>query len=157
MTLPSASLRPTIQLASLLGTECVTLGASGSVDTATAPWLIREVPLTPLSVDLPGAVDIDDLVAEFETTTKGAASIAKGRQWVADTFYEGRASLAKLRLQHGWSQAELARRAGTSQSYIGRLETGNIDPQLSTVSKIAHALGVPVPALVEALTAEAQT
>lgn len=104
----------------------------------------------------PGAVDIDDLIAEFEATPKGAKSIAKGRQWVAKNFYGDRASLAALRLQHGWSQAELARQAGTSQSYIGRLEKGGIDPQLSTIRKIAMALGVPVTALVEALTPEVQ-
>lgn len=125
-------------------------------DTATEPWLIREVPLAPQAPAVPGAMDIDDLVAEFEAVPKGAKALAKGRQWVAESFYAGRATLAQLRLQRGWSQAELARRAETSQSYIGRLETGNIDPQLSTVRKIAQALGVPVSALVEALTTETE-
>jgi DNA-binding XRE family transcriptional regulator len=125
-------------------------------DTATEPWLIREVPLAPQATGIPSAVDIDDLVGEFEATPKDATALAKGRQWVAENFYVGRASLAQLRLQRGWSQAELARRAETSQSYIGRLETGNVDPQLSTVRKIAQALGVPVPALVEALTTEVE-
>ncbi|MCM2289224.1 MAG: helix-turn-helix transcriptional regulator [Sulfuritalea sp.] len=123
-------------------------------DTATEPWLISEVTLAPQVLEMPGAVDIDDLAAEFEAAPKGAKALAKGRQWVAETFYLGHASLAQLRLQRGWSQAELARRAGTSQSYIGRLETGNVDPQLSTVRRIAQALNVPVPALVEALTME---
>lgn len=104
----------------------------------------------------PGAVDIDDLLAEFEATPKGAKSVAKGRQWVAKTFYGEGASLAALRLQHGWSQAELARQVGTSQSYIGRLETGGIDPQLSTVRKLALVLGVPVTALVDALPPQVQ-
>lgn len=125
-------------------------------DTATEPWLIREVPLAPQAAGMPGAVDIDNLVAEFEATPKGATALAKGRQWIAENFYGGPASLAKLRLQRGWSQAELARQAATSQSYIGRLETGNVDPQLSTVRRIAKALGVPVPALVEALTTEVE-
>lgn len=108
------------------------------------------------SVAPAGAVDIDDLLAEFEATPKGAKSVVKGRQWVAKTFYGDGPSLAALRLQHGWSQAELARKVGTSQSYIGRLETGGIDPQLSTVRKIALILGVSVTALVEALTPETQ-
>ena len=108
------------------------------------------------SVPPPGAVNIDDLLAEFEASPKGAKAVAKGRQWVAKTFYGDRMSLAALRLQHGWSQAHLARQVGTSQSYIGRLETGGIDPQLSTVRKIAMALGVPVTALVDALTPEVQ-
>ena len=108
------------------------------------------------SVVPPGAVDIDDLLAEFEASPNAAKAVAKGRQWVAKTFYGDGASLAGLRLQRGWSQAELGRQAGTSQSYIGRLETGSIDPQLSTMRKIALALGVPVTALVEALTPEVQ-
>lgn len=105
----------------------------------------------------PGAVDIDDLLAEFEASPKGAKAVAKGRQWVAKTFYGDGASLAALRLQHGWSQAELARQVGTSQSYIGRLETGLVDPQLSTMRKIALALGVPVATLVAALSPETQS
>lgn len=103
-----------------------------------------------------GAVDIDDLLAEFEVSPKAAKALAKGRQWVAKTFYGDVTSLAALRLQHGWSQAELARQAGTSQSYIGRLETGGIDPQLSTVRKLALALGVSVTALVDALPPQVQ-
>lgn len=129
-------------------------GTAGN--TASAPWLIRQVPMAQPSAVPPGAVDIDDLLVEFEATPKGAKSVAKGRQWVAKTFYGDGASLAALRLQHGWSQAKLARQVGTSQSYIGRLETGGIDPQLSTVRKLALALGVPVAALVDALTPEVQ-
>lgn len=130
-------------------------GATGV--TASAPWLIREVSMAQPSVVPPGAVDIDDLLAEFEATSKGAEAVAKGRQWVAKTFYGAGVSLAALRLQHGWSQSELARQAGTSQSYIGRLETGLVDPQLSTVRKIALALDVPVATLVEALSPETQS
>lgn len=130
--------------------------AGTEVNTVSAPWLIRQVPVVQPSVAPAGAVDIDDLLAEFEATPKGAKSVVKGRQWVAKTFYGDGPSLAALRLQHGWSQAELARKVGTSQSYIGRLETGGIDPQLSTVRKIALILGVSVTALVEALTPETQ-
>ena len=123
---------------------------------ASAPWLIREVPMAQPSAVPLGAVDIDDLLAEFEVSPKAAKALAKGRQWVAKTFYGDVTSLAALRLQHGWSQAELARQAGTSQSYIGRLETGGIDPQLSTVRKLALALGVSVTALVDALPPQVQ-
>ena len=42
----------------------------------------------------------------------------------------------------------------TSQSYIARLELGNVDPQVSTVTKLARALGVPVAAVVEAILPE---
>jgi len=70
---------------------------------------------------------------------------------VAETFYPGQLSVAQLRLQKGWSQADLARRAETSQPYIARLERGQVDPQISTVRKLARALGVPVATLVEAI------
>lgn len=107
------------------------------------------VPPTPSAIT--GAVDIDDLVAELEQVPENAEAIARGRRWVADTFYPGAASVAALRLQKGWSQAELARRAETSQPYIARLERGQVDPQVSTVRKIARALDVPVGALVDAI------
>lgn len=115
--------------------------------------IYAEFAVPPKPSAMTGAVDIDDLVTELERVPENAEAIARGRRWVADTFYPGSASVAALRLQNGWSQAELARRAETSQSYIARLERGQVDPQVSTVRKIARALGVPVAALVEAIAA----
>ncbi len=123
--------------------------------TSTAPVIYAEflVPAKPQS--LPGAIDIDDLVAEFEQSNEAAEAIAKGRQWVAKSFYGSQpSSIALLRLQKGWSQAELAKRASTSQSYIARLELGNVDPQVSTVKKLAKALDVPVGTVVLAISPE---
>ena len=125
--------------------------------TSTAPCQVIyaefNVPAKPPI--LPGAIDIDDLVSEFEQSNEAAEAIAKGRQWVAKSFYSSQpSSIALLRLQKGWSQAELAKRASTSQSYIARLELGNVDPQVSTVTKLARALGVPVAAVVEAILPE---
>lgn len=161
MPLPNASLLRITPSVSPQSSErhltLVTVHGERAPDTASAPWLIHEVSLAQQSVAPVDAVDIDALVAEFEGTSAGAKSIAKGRQWVAKSLYSGSKTLAALRLQHGWSQAELARQVGTSQSYIGRLETGGIDPQLSTVRKIALALGVPVAALVESLSPETQS
>jgi len=114
-----------------------------------------ELPIPVKPPILSGAVDIDDLVAELEQSDEVAEAIAKGRQWVAKSFYSNQpSSIAQLRLQKGWSQAELAKRASTSQSYIARLELGNVDPQVSTVIKIAKALGLPVAAVVEAISPE---
>jgi transcriptional regulator with XRE-family HTH domain len=42
------------------------------------------------------------------------------------------------------SQAELAKRAGISVSYLSLLERGKRDPPVSTVSRISEALGIPV-------------
>lgn len=101
---------------------------------------------------LGGSADIDALVEELEAqSAENAESIAQGRRWVADNFYLSAPSLARLRLSQGWSQAELARRAGTSQSYVARLERGQIDPQLSTLRKLASVLGVSIEVLEKAM------
>jgi DNA-binding XRE family transcriptional regulator len=58
----------------------------------------------------------------------------------------GRLRLAEqivgLREKHGWTQAELARRVGTTQSGIARLENPNYrNYSLKTLEKVARALG----------------
>lgn len=125
--------------------------------TSTAPGKViyAAFPLALQAQPVPGAIDIDDLVAEFERTPESAQAIADGRKWVADTFYSDRPdSIAQLRLRKGWSQAKLAKRADTSQPYIARLELNRVDPQLSTVRKIARALGVPAATLMQAICPE---
>jgi transcriptional regulator with XRE-family HTH domain len=53
-----------------------------------------------------------------------------------------------LRAKRGLTQAALAERAGLTLAYIGRLETGHYDPQLSTLKRLAKALRVTVRELV---------
>lgn len=51
----------------------------------------------------------------------------------------------KLREQRGWSQVQLAYKAGTVPNVISRLETGAVEePSLSTLRALATALGVDV-------------
>jgi transcriptional regulator with XRE-family HTH domain len=57
--------------------------------------------------------------------------------------------LKALRKERGWTQPVLARKATVSAGYIARLETGRHDPKLSTLMKLAKALGVPVTELLE--------
>jgi transcriptional regulator with XRE-family HTH domain len=47
------------------------------------------------------------------------------------------------------SQAALAKKIGVSREYIARLEGGHHDPPLSTVEKLAKALGVKPGRLME--------
>jgi transcriptional regulator with XRE-family HTH domain len=47
-----------------------------------------------------------------------------------------------LRVDRGWSQKDLAAKAGLSRSAVARLELGGPDPERSTVAAIAAALGV---------------
>jgi transcriptional regulator with XRE-family HTH domain len=57
--------------------------------------------------------------------------------------------LKALREERQLSQAALAERVGVSREYIARLETGRHDPPLSTLEKLAKALGVKVGRLLE--------
>lgn len=120
--------------------------------TARSNVLYAEFSVPPKPLAPHGAIDIDDLVSEFEQSQGNAEAIARGRRWVAKTFYPGHPSVAQLRLQKGWSQAELAKRAETSQPHIARLELGNVDPQISTVKKLAKVLGVPLETMVLAIS-----
>jgi len=57
--------------------------------------------------------------------------------------------IKRLRAVRGWSQEELAKKAGLARAYIARLEIGRHDPSLSTVVKLAKALKVKVGELAE--------
>ena len=52
--------------------------------------------------------------------------------------------LKRLRANQRLTQEALARKANVSLGYLARLETGQHDPKLSTLHKIAKALGVRV-------------
>lgn len=53
--------------------------------------------------------------------------------------------LKALRQSLGWSQHDLARHAGVSQSLIAKIEAGTLDPSLSNAQKIAQALIAKMP------------
>jgi len=48
--------------------------------------------------------------------------------------------LKKMRLELSLTQHDLATRAGVSQPLIARIESGDVDPRLSTLRKIFNAL-----------------
>lgn len=50
--------------------------------------------------------------------------------------------IIEKRLEKGISQAELAKKAGTKQSAISRLESGNYNPSLNFLEKVAKALNL---------------
>lgn len=57
--------------------------------------------------------------------------------------------IRELRQKHGWSQSELARRAGVKQGVLSCIESGRTkNPRVDTLSAIAAALGVPVERLI---------
>lgn len=56
--------------------------------------------------------------------------------------------LVATRISAGFSQSELARRAGLSQGHLSELERGDKNPRPATLKKLATVLSVPVGALV---------
>ena len=54
--------------------------------------------------------------------------------------FEVIAALIKRRLEKGFTQQELAKRVGTKQSAIARLESGNYNPSLDFLKKVTRAL-----------------
>lgn len=60
----------------------------------------------------------------------------------------GRA-IRRARHDHGWTQVELAERAGLSSNYVARLERGELGPSLRVALRICEAVGVGLSDLVE--------
>jgi HTH-type transcriptional regulator/antitoxin HipB len=52
--------------------------------------------------------------------------------------------LIALREERGWSQRDLADRAGMKQPQLARLETGQVEPRLDTLQRLAAALNCNV-------------
>ncbi|MFC3074752.1 helix-turn-helix domain-containing protein [Shinella pollutisoli] len=59
----------------------------------------------------------------------------------ADTEFRLIETLVHARTKAKLSQAELAKRIGTTQSAIARLEGGGVSPSLSTLRRYAEATG----------------
>ncbi len=55
--------------------------------------------------------------------------------------------LRVARAEHGWSQDELARRAGVTRQTVSSIETGQYVPSALLAFVLAEQLGVPVDAL----------
>lgn len=51
------------------------------------------------------------------------------------------AFVRETRTRHGLSQVVLARRAGTTQKQVSRIERGEISPSVATVSRLLAAMG----------------
>lgn len=78
---------------------------------------------------------VDDL-ARFDRDLPGQVAAALERRQLAR-------ELSRRRREAGWTQAEVARRMGTSQGQITRFESG-ADTRLSTVARYAAVLGLQV-------------
>lgn len=57
-------------------------------------------------------------------------------------------NVKKCRLKCGWSQEQLAQRAGLHRTYIGSIERSERNVSLLNIERIAHALGVSIKDLI---------
>ncbi len=62
----------------------------------------------------------------------------------------------RLRRLLGMTQEQLARRAGMRQPRIAEIERADANPTLETLARLARALGLTLPVLLEEQTEEAQ-
>lgn len=51
-------------------------------------------------------------------------------------------NIKEIRLQNKMSQGDVCRALGVDRAYISNIESGNKNPTLATIEKIAEALGV---------------
>ena len=92
---------------------------------------------------------IDDYIEKQDAATKD--KVAAADAWVADTVYQGPATLTTLRLRAGLSQRELAQKCGLEQPHISRYESGRHEPGVFQAQVMALALDVTLDQLVLAL------
>lgn len=52
--------------------------------------------------------------------------------------------ITDLRAEHGWTQADLAQRAGVSRQTINAIETGKFDPSLPLAFRLAKLFGLAI-------------
>ena len=120
---------------------------------STSTGSVYRVTVHPFSGQhLPGK-SLKDVIAEAKTKDeKGGLAVA--RKELADVQLAGgaRQTLKQHRLRAGMSQVELAGRLGTSQSYVARLEKGEIaNPKLDRLRQISRVLNITVEDLTRAL------
>ncbi len=58
------------------------------------------------------------------------------------------AQARRARVAAGLTQAELAKRTGTTQSAVSRLESGRLMPTLAVLERVAEATGTPITVVV---------
>lgn len=81
-------------------------------------------------------ISLAEMLAENMKDPEFAAAYAE-----ADAEYSVLEAMLKARLEAGLTQAEVAARAGTTQSAIARLEGGSVSPTVETLRKYAKAVG----------------
>ncbi len=58
-------------------------------------------------------------------------------------------NMKKWRMRKKMSQGDISRALEVDRSYISNIENGRMNPTLSTLEKLAEAIGIPIKNLVE--------
>ena len=128
----------------LFGQQTLVGTSMGSVYRAT----VHQFP----DNQLPGK-SLKDVITGAKTKDE-SGRLAVARKELADVQLASgvRQTLKQHRLHAGMSQVELADRLGTSQSYVARLEKGEIaNPKLNRLRQISRVLNITVESLTGAL------
>jgi DNA-binding Xre family transcriptional regulator len=102
---------------------------------------------------LPNHVSIEDIETELSKIEGMRGHLADARSWVAKTLYPNQRNLRTLRLSRGLTQSVLARKIGTSQPHLARMEKGQGDVRRDTMRRLCDALEVDMNTLDKALEA----
>jgi DNA-binding XRE family transcriptional regulator len=104
--------------------------------------------------DVPVPEGFEDIDAYMEARERDPAqfdALKAARRRVAEKLPASKITLAKLRLNRGWSQKRLADAIGTSQPHIARIENGRDNVLLSTANELSRALEVSLDDINKAL------
>lgn len=77
----------------------------------------------------------DEMVTNMSSASQQEVEVIRRRALMV-------VQLIELREKKGWTQAELAKRAGMKQSAIARFEGDTTAPRIDTIIRVAMALGV---------------
>ncbi len=100
--------------------------------------------------DKPKTIPADALVTRWRADPDYRRAYA-----AADAEFSIAAAMIAARSQAHLTQAELARRMGTTQSAIARMESGKFKPSHSTLEKYAQATGTRLRVTFEVIGADA--
>jgi DNA-binding XRE family transcriptional regulator len=131
-----------MQSQAILQIESKTIGSAPQ--TVAAPEVSGQVVYRHFGITstlpLTGGVALGDFMEELEGDPDMAPRLAQARRTLANVLDES-TTLRRLRLAAGLSQAKLAARAKTTQTYIARVESGTLDPGTDMLARLAAAVG----------------
>ncbi|MGC3999731.1 MAG: helix-turn-helix domain-containing protein [Anaeromyxobacter sp.] len=85
--------------------------------------------------------DFDELMNEIEAEARRAGPKSQAGYARAGATHRLAREIFDLRKVAGLSQRQLAARSGVQQADISRIEAGDANPTLATISALAYALG----------------